>query len=427
MTSPVDVRRLLAAPSGTGISVESYRGFHAALDRGPEWVWAEIEASGLRGRGGAGFSTAHKWAAVAQSEPPRYIVANGEEGEVASWKDRYLMRRHPHLVIEGVALSAFAVGSNEAWIYLADPVAARILETALCRVKALVEPVVTIQIVTVPHSYIAGEESAAIRFINGGPAMPTSKPPRPYEAGLRGRPTLVNNVETLAHAAWIAGNSSSSFRSAGTQDCPGTFLACVSGAVASPILLEVPFGVTLREIVSVAHPTEEVRHVMLGGYFSGMLPSSALDMPADYDVLRSVGVGLGNGAIIVLGSACPVRVLGDLLAFFAQESSGQCLACAGGTVAMRDILARLRSGEASLDDLGRLEHYGESLVGRGACQLLDAAAATSRRAMGPFRASLEMHLTESCSECREAGPPDPSGGFAVDFDALSETYKSVRN
>jgi NADH:ubiquinone oxidoreductase subunit F (NADH-binding) len=271
-----------------------------------------------------------------------------------------------------------------------------------------------IAVVTVAHSYVAGEETAAVRFLSGGPALPTSKPPRPFESGVHGRPTLVNNVETLAHAAWLARFGAQEYRSVGTDASPGTFLACVSGAVAAPLLIEAPFGTPLSDIVEAAHPTEELHGVLLGGYFSGFLPADLMNTPASNDALSPYRCGLGNGAIVAVGvSTCPVRVVGDLLAFFADQSAGQCGPCVRGTAAMRDILVALRNGEASADDLARLAHYGETLQRRGACQLLDGAALTALRAVNLFAPALEAHLLHPCGTCRSAPEPDATGRYAV--------------
>jgi NADH:ubiquinone oxidoreductase subunit F (NADH-binding) len=355
---------------------------------------------------------------VAEASGPRYVVANGEEGEPGSWKDRYLMRRHPHLVIEGAAVAAVAVGAEETWIYLSDPVAAEVIDAALVAAGEALADAPSIRVAKVPHRYVAGEESAAVRFLSGGPALPTAKPPRPFERGVRDRPTLVNNVETLAHGAWILAHGAEEFRHLGTDSSPGTFLACVTGEVENPMLIEAPLGVPLRSLVAEAHPLGEPRHVLFGGYFSGILSADHLDVPVDFDNLHALGVGLGNGTFTVLCEACPVRVLGDLLAFFAAESSGQCLACAKGTVAMRDAISRFRDASAGEDDVAALARYGSSLRGRGACHLLDAAAMTATRSVEQFAGLLRQHMEQLCGKCAQSPRPDPSGGFALGTGSL---------
>jgi NADH:ubiquinone oxidoreductase subunit F (NADH-binding) len=380
----------------------------------PGDVLEEIDGSGLRGTGGAGFPAARKWRAVADGAAPRFVVANGEEGEPAAWKDRFLLRFRPWRVLEGLAIAMHAVGAETGYVYVSDSVSAISLQKELARGGSLDS--VHIEIATVPHTYVAGEETAAIRYLNGGPALPTSKPPRPFEAGVQGRPTLVNNVETLAHAGWICANGRAAFRSVGTDASPGTFLASVSGAVRRPTLTEVPFGTSLAAIVAEAGgPSDSLRGLLLGGYFSGFLPERWLDTPATYEDLAGLGCGLGNGAIVAIGSkSCPVEVIGDLLAFFAHESAGQCGPCVKGTAAMGDILSALRRGEGSTDDLRRLEHYSITLQNRGACRLLDGAALVASRALRFFADELANHLTEPCESCRGRPEADVTGGFAVD-------------
>lgn len=411
--------RLLAARSGPQLPLEGYPGLERARAQGAFWLQDEITAAGLRGRGGAGFPTALKWRTVASSAGPHYVVANGEEGEPSGWKDRYLMRRHPHLVLEGIALAALAVDSDEAWLYLADESAAQTLRLAIEAAGGVLKGL-TVHITVVPHTYVAGEESAAIRFIQGGPALPTSKPPRPFQSGVRGYPTVVDNVETLAHAAWIATHGAAAFSTVGTSAAPGTFLATVTGDVARRELLEIPFGVTIRTILDAADPTEPLAGALIGGYFGGYLPEELLDTPADDESLKPLGFGLGNGAFVAIGrTRCPVTILGDLASFFAASSAGQCGACAKGTVAMRDIFLSLRTRAVEASDLERLEGYGSSLRGRGACQLLDAAALVATRAFAHFRPAILEHSNGGCASCRRAGDADPGGGFAVDIEEVA--------
>src|SRR6202035_1327718 len=347
-----------------------YEGLKLVRALGGDWLLEELEASGVRGAGGAGFAASRKGRAGREGPGPRVVVGNGEEGEPPAWKDRFLMRHRVCWVVEGIALAMEAVGADRGYLYLSDEASAASIRRELEEADDIVG--LDIAVVTVPHTYIAGEETSAVRFLSGGPALPTSKPPRPFESGVFGQPTLVNNVETLAHVAWLARFGAEEFRSVGTSDSPGTFLACVSGAVASPLLIEVPFGTPVSDIVEAAEPTEELHGILLGGYFSGFLPLSLLGTPATNEALSAYRCGLGNGAMVAVGSStCPVRVVGDLLAFFTAQSSGQCGPCVRGTAAMRDILVALRRGEASADDLARLARYGESLQRRGACQLLD--------------------------------------------------------
>jgi NADH:ubiquinone oxidoreductase subunit F (NADH-binding) len=380
---------------------------------------AEIETSGLRGAGGAGFPAGRKWRSVREAPGPRFVVGNGEEGEPAAWKDRFLMRYRPWRVVEGIAIAMHVVDADRGYLYVSDQVAAEVLRREVAQAHSV--ETLNIDVVTVPHTYVAGEETAAIRYLNGGPALPTTKPPRPFESGVHGRPTVVNNVETLAHAAWIAASGADAFRSLGTPGSPGTFLACVSGAVSRPMLNEVPFGTRLDDIVVSAEPSEQLCGVLLGGYFSGFLPADLTHTPASHEALSAHGCGLGNGALVAVGvSSCPVQVVGDLLAFFAHQSAQQCGPCVKGTAAMRDIVLALRRGEASAEDLSRLAHYGHSLQRRGSCQLLDGAALAAIRGLSFFAGRFEEHLVAPCDICRVAPQFDVTGRYAIDDSVLAD-------
>jgi NADH:ubiquinone oxidoreductase subunit F (NADH-binding) len=399
---------------GAALPPYGYSALARAREAGAAWVLGEIDRAGLRGRGGAAFPTARKWsAAVETAQSPTYVLANGEEGEPCSWKDRYLLRHHPHLVIEGAAIAATAIGAQELWIYVADGPGERALAAAAVTAAGELEGL-TVHVVNVEHTYVAGEETAAVRYINEGVAKPTMKPPRPVDSGIRGAPTVVDNVETLAHAAWIIAHGADAYRSVGTPESSGTFLACVSGAVGAPALMEVPFGTSLRTILDHAGVCEPLWGVLIGGYFSGFLPAKLLETPADFDTFRSLGFGLGNGNIVAVSrSKCPVAVIRDVHGFFAAESSGQCGPCVRGTAELRDIFERLGAGTAVPDDIERLQRLGNGLRGRGACQLLDAAAINVLRVLEHFGDIITEHLRGPCQTCAEAGPIDPTGGYSV--------------
>lgn len=371
----------------------------------------ELERAGVRGRGGAGFPVAQKLRSVSNRPGPRFVVANGEEGEPASWKDRYLVQRHPFVVIEGIALVCQAIDAREAWIYVSDPDAyqsARSTTDELAPVLA--DAGLDLHVVRVPHSYVAGEETAAIRYIAGGPPLPSDKPPRPFERGIRNSPTLVNNVETFAHIAWIANHSADAFRSVGTEMSPGTFLACVTGDVPAAALVETPFGTPISSILGACGVEEPLSGALLGGYFSGFLPADGLHLPASDEALRPRGLGLGNGTIIAVAqSRCLVTVLSGLMSFFANASAGQCGPCVHGTAALNDLLHHLATGTAPSDTLERLEHYGQILFGRGACNLLDAVARFASSFASDYPELINDHLMSPCERCAAALAHDPSG------------------
>ncbi|MBT2276314.1 hypothetical protein J7E69_33580, partial [Rhodococcus enclensis] len=239
---------------------------------------ADVSASGLRGRGGAAFPAAIKLATVRTAAGDSVVVANGEEGEPASVKDRWLLRLRPHLVLDGLRLAAQVVGTTTAVVYLSDGPARESVEGALAELTGDPSFGLQVTIVQVDPTYVAGEETAAVRAINGGPALPTDKPPRPFEEGVAGLPTLVNNVETLANLALLHQLGPESYRGIGTETSPGTFLMTLSTAAGAG-LYEVPFGVTLRAVLTWSGTDpDEVRGFLMGGYFAGVIGPHALDL-----------------------------------------------------------------------------------------------------------------------------------------------------
>ena len=373
--------------------------------RGADLLGA-VERAGLRGRGGAAFPTARKLRAVAAGPAPRYVVANGEEGEPASAKDRWLLRHRPRLVLDGLLRAAEAVGAAGAYVYVSDPAAAESVERALRDLDGVPVPVTLRE---VSPAYVAGEETAVVRAIDGGPAKPLDKPPRPYEQGVGGRPTAVCNVETLAHIALVAAGHPAD-----------TFLLTVSGSVPRPGLYEVPYGITLGaalDALTGARP--DARGYLMGGFFAGLAGPAVRDVPLDPDALRAHGSGLGCGAIVVLGDAdCPVAAAADVMAYFAAENAGQCGSCIRGTAAMSDVLTGLSRGTATADRLARLEKWSTSLPGRGACGTLDGAAALAATLLGGFPADVEAHLGAPCPRCAAFPVPDGRTRFAVPDESL---------
>jgi NADH:ubiquinone oxidoreductase subunit F (NADH-binding) len=357
-----------------------------------------VESAGLRGRGGAAFPTGVKLRTVHDRPHPHYIVANGEEGEPASLKDRWLLRHRPHLVLDGLQRAAEAVEAQRAYVFVSDDVAARSVERAL---EELGDTALPIELVTVTPAYVAGEETAVIRAISGGPALPLDKPPRPFESGIEGHPTVMANVETLANIPGIALNGPDWYRAEGTHGSPGTFLLTVSGACAAPGLYEIPFGVTLHEVLDeVAGLTSKPRGFLMGGFFGGLLAPSAMDVRLAYDEVRDQGSGLGCGAVIVLGAEdCPVAAAADVMSYFARENAKQCGACIRGTGAMRDVLLNLARGTAQASEIERLRGWSMSLRERGACALLDGAAVLAGSSLREFPEVVAEHLRDPCERC----------------------------
>jgi NADH:ubiquinone oxidoreductase subunit F (NADH-binding) len=367
----------------------------------PDGLLGEVERSGLQGRGGAAFPMAVKLRAVrdnGRAAGGSVVVANGEEGEPASIKDRWLLRHRPHLVLDGLRLAAAMVTTDRAYVYLSDAESARSVQAALAEHAA---GDVAIEVVNVAPGYIAGEETAVTRAINGGPVKPTDKPPRPFQQGVAGRPTLVSNVETLANLPYLLRHGSAEFRSLGTPSSPGTFLVTLTGGGRPPALYEVPHGLPFADLLALhGISPDRVQGALLGGYFAGLLNRSVLDATLDHETFRALGSGLGCGAIAVIADDCPVAVAASVLAYFDRENAGQCGSCFNGTAAMAAAAGALRDGAATPEDLDRLRHWSVSLRGRGACATLDAATNVAASMLDQFPQAVAQHLDGACEPCR---------------------------
>ena len=366
----------------------------------PDELLAEVDRGGLLGRGGAAFPLAVKLRTVrdaGRTGRETVVVANGEEGEPASVKDRWLLRHRPHLVVDGVRLAAQIVAAGRAFVYVSDPDAARAIEAAVNETPAD-GPAITV--VSVAAGYVAGEETAAVRAINGGPAKPTDKPPRPFEHGVDGCPTLVSNVETLANLPYLQRHGAEAFRAKGTVASPGTFLATVTGAGRPAALYEVPYGVPFADLL-VLHGVskEQVSGVLMGGYFAGLMNRNVLDATLDHETMRGLGSGLGCGAVALITDDCPVAVAAAVMAYFDRENASQCGSCFNGTAAMSAVTGALRDGVATADDLARLARWSVVLRGRGACATLDAATNIAASLLLRFPQLVASHLDGTCDSC----------------------------
>jgi len=278
----------------------------------PERLIDMVERSGLTGRGGAGFPTGRKMRSVATGPGRAIVVANGAEGEPASCKDRLLLTRVPHLVLDGITLAAYAVGADEAHLVVhgqeADLMAC--LEDAIADRETLGVDPVPIQVTGIPARYVSSEASSVIQYLSGGPGKPTFSPPRPHERGLKGRPTLVNNVETLAHLALIARYGDGWFRGIGPPSAPGSALVTVGGAVARPGVYEIEMGIPIGQVVTLAGgPSERPQALLIGGYFGAWLPARlAWPVPMTHAGLRAVGGSMGAGIVAPAGTAAEETV-----------------------------------------------------------------------------------------------------------------------
>ncbi|MET0703333.1 MAG: NADH-ubiquinone oxidoreductase-F iron-sulfur binding region domain-containing protein [Mycobacterium sp.] len=362
----------------------------------------QIDLSGLQGRGGAAFPMAVKLRTLRDASrrgQDTVLVANGEEGEPASVKDRWLMRHRPHLILDGLRLAARIIGAQHAHVYVSDPQSASSFESALEQLGGTVDGL-TVSIRIVAAGYVAGEETAAVRAINGGPAKPTDKPPRPFEEGVGGLPTQVSNVETLAHLPYLHQHGSQAYRAEGTSGSAGTFLMTVTGAGQPGVLYEIPYGIAVTDLLE-RHgvPVDSVRGVLMGGYFAGLLNREVLDATLDHEALRRLGSGIGCGAISVITDECAVAVAASVLSYFDRENAGQCGSCFNGTAAMSAVADALRDGVATDEDLTRLERWSVVLRGRGACATLDAAANIAASLLVKFPQEVARHLDGGCPDC----------------------------
>lgn len=378
----IEPRLIVESALGKPLSLADERAHGTYGPRRTDSVLDELRAAGLRGKGGAGFPAHVKWASVAQASGDKVVVANGEEGEPFSRKDRWLLTHRPHLVIDGVLSACETVGAGRALLYLSHDETVDAVRRALGELSSAgsLPGWLRLDVHVVPPTYVAGEESAVCRSINGGPALPTAKPPRPFEQGVDAQPTLVSNVETLAHAAWIARHGAEEYRRYGTPDSPGTTLMTVNGACHRPGVYEVPFGVRLRDIFALAGGfTSQPTALMMGGWFSGLADISLLDSPCTLEDLRAADTGFGCGSITVLGADDdPLAVAAEIADWYSRESAQQCGVCIKGTAAIRNSLAALRDDRSLETEVHKLSRWGTSLIGRGACSFLDGAAAWAR-------------------------------------------------
>lgn len=362
-----------------------------------------IERAGLLGRGGAGFPTARKLSAVASGRRKAVVVANGTEGEPVSGKDRTLLGTVPHLVIDGAMLAAEAVGAPEVIVVAHADALAAVEHAAHERAAAGIDRA-TLVVTAAAPGFVAGEETAVVQWLQKGIAKPTSAPPRPFERGVEGRPTLVQNVETLAHLALIARHGADWFRSVGTSDEPGSMLVTVLGAVASPGVKEVPIGINAGAVLEVAGGVvEPLRALLIGGYFGTFVPSEgALAAPFSRAGLARLGAGVGAGLVVAVpASSCGLVETARIISYLAGESAGQCGPCVFGLRAIADDVVRIATpGRGASGGLDRLERWLSQVYGRGACRHPDGAARLVSSAIATFSSEIAMHEIGHCTQSR---------------------------
>jgi NADH:ubiquinone oxidoreductase subunit F (NADH-binding) len=403
----------LLPPAGTPLSWGAFRERHGALPRvtgRASGLLEAIEASGLRGRGGAGFPTARKLRAV-RSRRGAVVVANGVEGEPLSSKDEVLLAFNPHLVIDGLLAAAALVRAEQVIIAVSRK------SSAAARVRAALDErpdAARIELALAPDRFVAGEETALVHWLNGGDAKPTTTPPRPFERGVGGRPTLVQNVETLADVALLCRYGPDWFREAGTAAEPGSALATVAGAVARPGVLEVELGSPLHALVErCGGLTAPAQAVLVGGYFGVWIPPQ-LDTPLSSEGLARHGAALGARALVVLPErTCGVVETARVAVYMARQSAGQCGPCVFGLRAVADALVAIARGRPhAAAEYERLRHLHAQVARRGACAHPDGALAFVASALERFEEEFSRHLAGRCSapEHRPVLATPPSGG-----------------
>jgi NADH-quinone oxidoreductase subunit F len=381
--------------------------------RDPNAILAMIEAADLRGMGGAGFPTFRKWSFMLPSPRDggdRYLIVNGNEDEPGTFKDRALLAESPHQVIEGTLIAALALDVNQIVLYL-NPGAADALAAAeaaivqwlahpfLTQVAAAPGRPVALRVVRSSGLYIGGEETAVIATVEGGFPFPRKKPPFPAQSGVFGRPTTVNNVETIAHVPHILRHGAGWYRALGIGEAAGTKLYSLSGDVLRPGLYELPMGTTLRELVFTHGggmlQGRAFKAVFTGGPSNTILTAEELDAPLDWDSLRARRSRLGTGAMIVISEgASIVRHVADYVEFFADGSCGQCPPCKVGTRELAGLLRKLDAGRGTRTDLAHIEHMCGMLPGSGRCALVDGAVTVVDSSLHKLRGEYERLLVE---------------------------------
>ena len=392
----------LEQAKGTG----AYRAIAKIIEGGitPHDVIDIVKASGLRGRGGAGFPTGMKWSFTAKDEQV-FIICNADEGEPGTYKDRMILEGNPHRLLEGIMIAGYAVSADKGYIYVRGEYALSIerLQTAIDAAREagvlgenLFESDFSfdIEIKKGAGAYVCGEETSLIESIEGKRGYPRLKPPYPGVVGLWSKPTVVNNVETLANVPPIILNGADWFRSYGTEKCPGTKIFTVFGHVEKPGLIEAEMGTSLQLIINECgggvKDGKAFKGALIGGAAGAFVGPDCLDKPMDFDTLQELSAVLGSGAILVLNEdASIVEVLDDILAFFRHESCGQCAPCRGGTLALRTIMRRIREGAGETRDLDKMVEIANTMEAVSLCPLGQSPILPITSALQHFRPEFE--------------------------------------
>jgi len=409
--------RLLQHLDGSPSDIETYQrvgGYQAwqkcVQGMTPDSIVNELKQSGLRGRGGAGFPTGIKWDKVLNHRiKERYFVCNAGEHEPGTFKDRYLLKHFPHQLLEGCLIASYSVTAKASFIYVNHEYHEEQanLKKAIEQAKAkgfLGKNILgtgvdlDIELFSGHGSYVAGEETAMLESMQGRPAMPRQKPPfYPTDFGLYGKPTLVNNVETLCNIPRILLKGAGWFMQVGTEKCPGTMMFSLSGAVNKPGVYEMPMGITIRQLIEECgggvSGGRSVKAVFPGGPAFSMVTAEQLDLAMDFDSLKKAGTGLGSAGVIVVDDAtCMVSQTLKFSNFFKGESCGQCPSCRMGTINLATLMAKIENGEGTQKDLDSLLQLCGFVKGTGYCTLVTGAAVLVQSSLRLFKHEFEEHI-----------------------------------
>ena len=401
------------------------------LDNDPERLIEEVLKSGLRGRGGGGFPTGRKWATVRNAEGPRkYIILNGDEGDPGAFMDRMIMESYPYRVIEGMLIASFAVGATEGILYIRAeyPLAVKRVRQALADMEAaglLGENILGcghslhLRVFEGAGAFVCGEESALIASLEGRRGMPEYRPPFPAEKGLHDCPTLVNNAETYSLLPWIIRNGAPAFAALGTEHSKGAKVFSLAGKIVRGGLIEVPMGITIREVVEEigggVAGGRALKAVQVGGPSGGCIPAALADTAVDYEALKEVGAMMGSGGFVVLDDTdCMVEMARYFLSFTQSESCGKCTPCRVGTKRMLEILERLCKGEGRSGDIEKLEQLAQTVRTQSLCGLGKTAPNPVLTTIRYFRDEFEAHIEGRCP----AGKCAPLIQYSINDDCI---------
>jgi NADH-quinone oxidoreductase subunit F len=411
-----DVVPLISSRFGKGaaaidkyIELDGYNAARAAIEKGPEWIIAEMKASNLRGRGGAGFPTGMKWSFVPkQSEKPKYVLVNGDESEPGTCKDRLIFEHDPHSVIEGAIIAGLAINAKMGFIYLRGEyryllkIMERAIEEAYAKGflgKNIFGSGIDFDVLshTGAGAYEVGEESALMESLEGKRGIPRIRPPFPAVVGLYGGPTVINNAETIATVPHVLRIGGAEYAKIGTERNGGTRLFCLSGHVERPGVYELPMGYNLKKMIYEVgggiRGGKELKAVVPGGSSTPVLLPNEIDIGMDFDQVAKAGSMLGSGGVVVLDeTVCMVEFALRTMKFYAHESCGWCIPCREGTDWLKKTLTRFHAGGGVSKDIDNIKYLAENMMGRTFCPLGDAAAMPTIAFVKKFRKEFEDHL-----------------------------------